>query len=99
MPIDFGAMTMNFKVTEVTTVRFGFWTMTSFRTINLKLAPGIWPGSGQLATDYRVAILNFGVTGCKKVKDHFWHLNSKPITVIILKLGADACLRSGKMNL
>ena len=49
--------------------------------------------------DYGVAALNFEIIGCKKVKYHFQHHNSKTITVINLNLGADMQAESSKMTL
>ena len=44
------------------------------------------------------SILNFRVTQCKKVKNHFWHPSSENIGAINLGLGTDTYLKSSKMT-
>ena len=63
------------------------------------LREGTCLGSGQVPIDYGVDTLNFEVIGCKTIKYHFQHYNSKTITFINLNLGADTQAKSRKMNL
>ena len=53
-------------------------TCKRFWVINLKLGTDNLV-SGQMSTDFGVAILNYVVPGCKMVKIHFWLDNSKMI--------------------
>ncbi len=78
-PIDFGIVTLIFKVTKFTKVKFGFWTLTPLKT-------AICLGSGHMGIDLRLAALHFGVTLCKKVKNHFQHNTSKTIRAINMKI-------------
>ena len=64
MPIDFGVMALIVKVTGVAEVEFHFYAISQKR-------------SGQMPIEYGVAILNFGVTQCKQVKNYVRLDNTK----------------------
>ena len=81
-PIDLGVVTLIFNITKV---KFGFLRITQ-KVLTIILIFGSL-GPSQMYIDLWAAILNFMVSECKKVKNHFDTITPKTIRAISLKLG------------
>ena len=67
-----------------------------FGAINLILDSDTCWRSGKMPNHFGVAILNFWITECKKVKNHFWWHNFITIIAIKLNLGTQTLFESSK---